>query len=82
MQHPSHLPKHQRPQPEVADREPDTSCSESDLDLSITPRTGEVADLSNFKVFLKKNLPYQPTPNDLLANIHRRIEQIKTEESA
>lgn len=66
-------------QPEVADREPaegDVRCSE-DLNLSIDARTEELQDLPSFKVFLKKNLPYQEAPLDLLSKIYDRVDQIK-----
>ena len=84
MQHPSHLPQRSNPNssdrsPEVADREPTPECP--GLNASLNPRTEELEDLPSFKVFLKKNLPYQAPPQDLLANIYRRIGQIKAEQA-
>ena len=68
--------------PEVADREPretDPDCTDGDLHLSLDPRTGDLEDLSTFKVFLKKNLRPQAAPADLLANIYDRVDRIKAE---
>jgi len=65
--------------PEVVDREPALPVGEC-LDLSIDPRTDEVVNLQDFRVFLKRNLPYQAPPANLLANIHARIDRIKAGE--
>ncbi|NJC26266.1 hypothetical protein [Neolewinella antarctica] len=85
MQHPNSFHQKKTPatpsQPEVADREPEEElrCQSSDLNLSIDARTEELEDLPSFKVFLKKNLPYQATPKDLLASIYDRVDRIKAE---
>ena len=72
--------KNSRPQPEVADREPElTSDCPDSLNISLKPTTGELEDLPAFKVFLKKNLPYEAPPENLLANIYDRIDRIKAE---
>ncbi|OAV44512.1 hypothetical protein [Lewinella sp. 4G2] len=73
--------KHPRPQPEVADREPEPTedCPDT-LNLSINPATQELEDLRSFKVFIKKNLPLPAPPAGLLAGIFDRIDQIKAEE--
>ena len=68
-----------RPTPEVADREPQTDCPDTELNLSIDPASGEMQDLASFKVFLKRNLPNQAPPADLLASIYDRVDQIKAE---
>ncbi|MEL7159658.1 MAG: hypothetical protein AAFN92_02780 [Bacteroidota bacterium] len=65
--------------PEVADREPVAPVGEC-LDLSIDPRTEDLVNLQDFRVFLKRNLPYQAPPADLLANLHARIDRIKAGE--
>lgn len=82
MQHPSQLPQRSnqdRTLPEVADREPTPECE--GLNLSVNARTEELEDLPSFKVFLKKNLPYQQPPADLLANIYARVDKIKAEQA-
>ena len=81
MLHPNRKsPSNNRPLPEVAERQTEKACPDQELNLSIDSRTGELEDLSTFKVFLKKNLPYQAPPADLLANIYDRIDAIKADQ--
>ncbi len=65
--------------PEVADREPENMDCHQELNLSLDPATGELEDLATFKVFLKKNLPYEQAPTDLLAKIYDRVDAIKAD---
>lgn len=65
--------------PEVADREPAVPAGEC-LDLSIDPQTEELADLTAYKVFMKRNLKWQAPPVDLLANLNARLDKVKAGE--
>ncbi len=65
--------------PEVVDREASVPAGEC-LDLSIDPTTEDLADLTAYKVFMKRNLNWQAPPVDLLANINARLEKVKAGE--
>ncbi|WP_116108300.1 hypothetical protein [Lewinella sp. IMCC34191] len=71
----SHSPSNERKQrterilPEVADRQSQPVCSDSD----------QLDDVAAFKVFLKRNMRHEAPPADLLGNIRARIREMNPE---
>jgi hypothetical protein len=71
------FPNHHRPKraprlPEVAEPIAPPECSNPD-DCALT-------DTEAFRVMLKRNLPFEPVPADLLARIHDRLAAIRVED--